>query len=61
MKKDILVRIFIISLLAKKKNLLNKVAYFADYKEKVIELLQRITTVSIETMKIIREMEKEKE
>jgi len=41
--------------------LLNKVAYFADYKEKVIELLQRITTVSIETMKIIREMEKEKE
>lgn len=30
---------------------------FADYKENVIELLQKITTVSVETMKIIREME----
>ena len=33
---------------------------FADYKEQVIELLQKVTTVSVETMKIIREMEKVK-
>ena len=33
---------------------------FADYKEQVIELLRKVTTVSLETMKIIREMEKEK-
>ena len=32
---------------------------FADYKEKVIDLLRRVTTVSVETMKIIVEMEKE--
>ncbi|MFC2130738.1 type ISP restriction/modification enzyme [Bacteroidota bacterium] len=31
---------------------------FADYKDKVIELLMRVTTVSIETVKIVREMEK---
>jgi predicted helicase len=31
---------------------------FADYKEKVIDLIMRVTTVSIETMKIIKEMEK---
>jgi len=31
---------------------------FADYKDKVIDLLMRVTTVSVETMKIIREMEK---
>ncbi len=30
---------------------------FADYKEDVIELLQRVCTVSVETMRIIREME----
>lgn len=30
---------------------------FADYKEQVIELLQRVCTVSVETMRIIREME----
>jgi predicted helicase len=29
---------------------------FADYKEKVIDLLRRVTTVSIETMKIVGEM-----
>jgi predicted helicase len=28
---------------------------FADYKEKVIDLLMRVTTVSVETMKIIKE------
>ena len=33
---------------------------FADYKEYVIELLKKVTTVSVETMKIIREIEKEK-
>lgn len=32
---------------------------FADYKDQVIDLLKRVTTVSVETMKIIREMEKE--
>lgn len=31
---------------------------FADYKEKVIDLLARITTVSLETQKIIEEMRK---
>jgi predicted helicase len=31
---------------------------FADYKEKVIDLLMRVTTVSVETMKIINEMNK---
>ena len=29
---------------------------FADYKEQVIDLLCRVCTVSIETMKIVREM-----
>jgi predicted helicase len=29
---------------------------FADYKEQVIELLQRVCTVSVETMRIIQEM-----
>ncbi len=29
---------------------------FADYKEKVIDLLQRVTTVSVETMKIVEAM-----
>nr|MCU0391277.1 hypothetical protein [Thermoflexibacter sp.] len=32
---------------------------FANYKTQVIDLLQKVCTVSIETMKIIREMEKE--
>ena len=32
---------------------------FADYKEEVIELLQKVCTVSLETMKIIRAMEAE--
>jgi predicted helicase len=32
---------------------------FADYKERVITLLQQVCRVSIETMRIIREMEKE--
>lgn len=31
---------------------------FADYKEQVIDLLQRVCTVSVETMKIVKEMEK---
>jgi predicted helicase len=30
---------------------------FADYKEQVIELLLKVCTVSVETMKIIKEME----
>lgn len=30
---------------------------FADYKEKVIDLLQRVCTVSVETVRIVREME----
>ena len=30
---------------------------FSDYKEKVIDLLKRVCTISVETMKIIREME----
>ena len=29
---------------------------FADYKEPVIDLLRRVTTVSVETMKIVRQM-----
>ena len=29
---------------------------FADYKEKVVDLLQRVTTVSVETMKIVEAM-----
>lgn len=29
---------------------------FADYKEKVVDLLQRVTTVSVETVKIIEAM-----
>lgn len=33
---------------------------FADYKEHVINLLKRVCTVSVETMKIIAEMEKTK-
>lgn len=32
---------------------------FADYKEQVIDLLQRVCTVSVETMKIIHKMEGE--
>ncbi|MDQ6757972.1 MAG: Eco57I restriction-modification methylase domain-containing protein, partial [Bacteroidota bacterium] len=31
---------------------------FADYKDKVIELLKRVCTVSVETMRIVKEMEK---
>jgi predicted helicase len=34
---------------------------FADYKEKVIDLLKRVTTVSVETMKIIKQIEEENE
>ncbi len=30
--------------------------HFADYKEQVVELLQRICTVSVKTMKVINEM-----
>ena len=30
---------------------------FADYKDQVIELIKKVTTVSVETMRIIREME----
>jgi predicted helicase len=33
---------------------------FADYKEQVIDLLQRVCTVSVETMQIIQEMKGEK-
>ena len=29
---------------------------FAEYKEQVIELLQKVCTVSVETMKIVKEM-----
>jgi predicted helicase len=32
---------------------------FADYKEQVIDLLMRVTTVSVETMKIVKEMPEE--
>jgi len=31
---------------------------FADYKEQVIDLLKKVCTVSVETMKIVKEMEK---
>jgi predicted helicase len=31
---------------------------FADYKEKVIDLLQRVCSVSVETMRIIEQMPK---
>jgi len=30
---------------------------FADYKDKVIDLLKRVCTVSVETMRIVGEME----
>ena len=30
---------------------------FEDYKEQVIDLLKRVCTVSVETMKVVREME----
>ena len=30
---------------------------FADYKEKVIDLLKRVCTVSVETMDIVRQMQ----
>ena len=30
---------------------------FADYKEKVIDLLKRVTTVSVKTVEIMKEME----
>lgn len=33
--------------------------HFADYKETVIDLLQKVCTVSVETMKIIQNMETE--
>ena len=33
---------------------------FADYKERVIDLLMRVCTVSVETMKVVREMEEDK-
>ena len=33
---------------------------FADYKEQVIELIKKVTTVSVETIKIIQEMESTK-
>lgn len=33
---------------------------FADYKNQVIELIKKVTTVSVETIKIIRKMEEEK-
>ena len=32
---------------------------FADYKEKVIDLLMRVTTVSVETVAIVEDMRKE--
>jgi predicted helicase len=32
---------------------------FADYKAQVIDLLERVCTVSVETMNIVREMERE--
>jgi predicted helicase len=31
---------------------------FADYKEEIIELLARLTTISIETLRVARAMEK---
>lgn len=33
---------------------------FADYKEKVIDLLKRVTRVSVDTMKIVEAMRAEK-
>jgi predicted helicase len=33
---------------------------FTGYKDKVIDLIKRITTVSLETMKIIKQMEDKK-
>ena len=33
---------------------------FADYKEQVIDLLQRVCTVSVETMQILQQMKSEK-
>ena len=33
---------------------------FADYKERVIDLLMRVCTVSVETRKVVREMEEDK-
>ena len=33
---------------------------FADYKDRVIELLKRVCSVSVETMRIIKEMEEVK-
>jgi predicted helicase len=33
---------------------------FADHKEKVIDLLMRVTRVSVETMEIVEAMKKEK-
>jgi predicted helicase len=33
---------------------------FADHKEKVIDLLKRVTRVSVETMKIVKQMQEEK-
>jgi predicted helicase len=33
---------------------------FADHKEKVIDLLMRVTRVSVETMEIVDAMKKEK-
>ena len=35
--------------------------HFADHKEKVIELLQRVCTVSVETIKIVSAMPTEEE
>ena len=35
--------------------------HFAYHKEEVIELIRKVTTVSTETMKIISQMESEKE
>jgi predicted helicase len=32
---------------------------FADHKEKVVDLLRRVTTVSVETMKIVQAMRAE--
>ena len=32
---------------------------FADYKDKVIDLIKRVTTVSVETIAIVKQMEKE--
>lgn len=29
---------------------------FAEYKEQIIDLLMKVTTVSVETMKIVKEM-----